>query len=452
MKSTVPLYKVVAAAIIDTHEDIGRTQQTYTHWAARGLKKLHRETLPSGIRRVILTVNRSTHTATLPPDFKEETFIGVIVNGRKVPLKLRTDLVNEKGIEEIECEDKCERCNQDKSICEDLKITEETSIVVIEGNNYTQTVIKKMYPDGRYYLETKIPVWDYDSNVVIYTTTKEFIAAINLKPCGCVDETPENLEIVRNCNYDVWCQHFAPCDTCCDENYGGYQIFEETGFIKFDKIGKFTQVYMEYTGFMAKKNGQYVVPEVAFETLVNYIKFKNVENRRSVPVREREYTRQLYITERGNMEKILGRISLSQIVQAIGMIPKFDIDHYVCEPYDRIPATETVTASDDCSATTTAPCPVAPSGGTYTPFGISIIAGVGSGPTPGANVYQDDRLKGSLGVNMIIVNNTPETIAGLQFTLDTSTGILSRWQADGITPNNWQAGDILIVPTFFKIV
>lgn len=249
----VPLYRVVSAAIVDSFEEIGKVQQIYSHWAARKLKELNRQTLKTGAKKAILTVNRSTNTATLPTDFREEIAVYVIVDGKKIRLKLRPELVDEKNVEEIPCEDKCEKCNQDKAICEDLTITEETVLVVINDTVQEQTVIKKLYPDGRYYLETRIPVWDVESETIIYTTQKQFIAALDLKPCGCIDDTPANIETIRCCANDVYCQYYAPCDNSCDVNYGGYRIFPETSLIQFDKIGVFTKVYIEYYGFMVKK-------------------------------------------------------------------------------------------------------------------------------------------------------------------------------------------------------
>lgn len=452
LKKLVPLYRVISAAIIDTREDVGHVFQTYAHWAARGLKKLDREVLKTGRRKVTLTVNRSTNTATLPPDFNEETFVGVVVDGKKIPLKLRSELVDSKNIEDIPCEDKCEKCNQDKTICEDLTITEETVLVVIMDSTYEQTVIKKLYPDGSYFLETRIPVWDTATDTVIYTTTKQFIAALSLKPCGCIDDTPQNIETIRVCCPDVYNCYYASCDTCCDTSYGGYKIFEETGLIQFDAVGKFTKVYMEYLGFMSKKNGQYMVPEVAFETLVEWVKYKSIQNKRyNVADRTIDRWFENYTRERGNMSKIMGRISLSSIIQAIGLTPKFDIDSYVCEPVTVTTTTQVAAASTDCNVDA-AVCPPT-SAKSFMPFDIAVVAGLGTGtPTPGGNIYQNDKLIGAIGVNMIVVNNTPETIKGLQFTLDTSTGILRRYQGDGVTANDWASGDVLVVPTFFKLV
>ena len=152
LKRTVPLTKVVAAAIIDLHEDLGRLQQIAMHHAARGLKKITTETLKTGLRKVTLAVNQNTKTATLPTDCDEVLFVGIINDcGFKVPLRVNTKIVDYKNIEDIPCEDRCPKCNQDLQICEDLTVTEETTLVLVNGITAQQTVIKKLYPDGSFY-------------------------------------------------------------------------------------------------------------------------------------------------------------------------------------------------------------------------------------------------------------------------------------------------------------
>lgn len=458
LKRTVPLYKVVMSAIVDSMEDIGKVEHRYSHWATRKLKQLNRQSLKTGKRSVTLTINRSTNTATLPPDFDYESFVGVIVDGKRIALKLRPELVDSKNVEDIPCDDtRCPKCDQDTQICNDLTVTEDTVLVTIHDSVYEQTTIKKLYPDGSYYLETRIPVWDEDNNVVIYTTTKQFIAALSLKPCGCIDDTPENIETIKCCCFDVWAQYYAPCDNSCTINYGGYRIFENTGLIQFDTVGKFSKAYMEYYGFMPKKNGQYQVPEVAFETLVKWVQFMDVDGKRNIPNVEKRWRLDRYEVERKAMDKEMGRISLSQIIQSIGLIPKFDIGESL---YDSICAgtettttttTTTVAATPACDAAAVAQACYSTTKG-LVPFQIAIMAGMGNGtPTPGSNSYQLDALKGALNLNEIKVNNGNETILAGQFSFDSSLGELKRYQGDGVTPNNWASGDILIA-NFSKLI
>lgn len=448
---TVPLYKVVAAALTDMYEDAGRAEELFTHWAARGLKLLDRQKFQTGKRKVSLLINRSTRTATLPADFHEEQFVAFIDRyGNKVPLKMRPELVDSKNVEEVECVDRCEKCKQDKSICNDLTVTEEVTLITIQNSVYEQTVTKKLYPDGKYYLETRIPVWDEDASEVVYITDKQFVTEISLKPCGCIDETEENIEKIRCCCYDVYCSHFTDCSPeCTTETAGGYRIFPESGLIKLDGIGSYSRVYLEYRGFMPKKNGQFQVPEVAFETLVNWTKFKSVENKRSVSLADKNWHLQMYRDAKKDMSKVMGRIGISQIIQAVGLVPKFDYEVPACdllapaEP-SNVMSAETV---DPC-ATSGVSCSTSSgsggSGSSFVPYNISTIVGA-SPDSPVANdfTYQNDKFKDAIAIDFIIVNNSIETIKAGEFSIDTVTGILTR-------VNPWQDGDVLIVPVFFK--
>lgn len=323
-KKLVPLRRVVAASVIDKYEDLGRSQEYYTHWAARGLRKLQNEVLKKGMRYAMLTINKNTNTATLPPDFDYETFIGTIYNGIKVPMRLRGDIAPHKSyIETISGVDKCTSCEQPKSICNDLHITEEVNIVTIEGQDYEEKVIKKLYPNGDYYIETLTPVKDFETNAITTTTTKEFVTNFDLKECGCLETTTDNLEKLESACPEIYGCYYAPCDCECVPQSGSYRIFEELNIIQFYGINV-DKVYIEYVSFITKISGQYYVPEVAFETLVNFVKFKSVENKKGVALSERNWFLDQYKRERRNMEKILGRVSLSSIINSVGLTPKFN--------------------------------------------------------------------------------------------------------------------------------
>lgn len=330
LRRTVPLSRIVKASIVDSYEDIGKTQELYSHWAARGLRKLQHETLSLGVRKVLLHVSKGLHTATLPLDFNGDIFVGVIDDkGNKEPLLMMPDLVDIENIKAYACEDKCPRCNQDKAICGDLTTTIEVKIVRINGANYDQTITKKLYPNGDYYLETSTPFQPLDrggfsNNTVQYTITKEFIGKIDLKDCGCIDETVSNLENIKSFNSDVYCNYFINRCIPCSSRWGGYRVFEETGTIQLDPRYPFDVVYLEYKSFLPKKDGQYQAPEVAFETLVEWIKWKSIANRKNVARWERSDQWEHYRIERANMQKVMGKITVGQLMQSVGLTPKFN--------------------------------------------------------------------------------------------------------------------------------
>lgn len=434
----VPLIKVVKAAIIDTYGDINSMQQMYLHWAGRGTKKMQREVLRMGGKKVLITINENTKTATLPLDFDSETFVGVIDSrGQKVPLKLNSNLADNCSYEEIDYENKCTSCGQDKSICEELSVTETDTIVIINNSSYIDKVVKKLYPNGDYYLETTKHVLSLADDTVSPFVTKEFITNLGLKPCGCLETTTDNIANLRNHCYETYCCHYAPCDCNCVE--GGYAIFEETGLIQFDYSFPYTKVYLEYVGFLPKKNGQYVVPEVAFETLVEYVKFKSVCNKKNVPLSERMWYERSYLRERGNMMKINGRVFLSSIVNASRKVPRFNIDFgetwYGCFSSNTI----TTTSSSYASSTTTTSSSTTIINNTG--FQLAVLTGRGIGhPVDGQSTYQNNLLKGSTDTEFVFLAKQTLSKIKQDFTLDTITGIID------ISPLTFIDGDDLIIP------
>lgn len=446
-RKLVPLSKVVKASIVDTYDDIGRMEQRFSHWAARGLQKLQREVLARGKKRVMLTVNQNTHTATLPLDFDEECFLGVIdERGYKVAMKSNNAIPDSMNIE-VPPEDACPTCAQNKNICNELVITEDTTLIVINSSTYEQTVTKKLYPNGDYYLETSTPVLNIETDDIDYNVTKEFIVNLDLLPCGCLDASQVNVAKVQCFCPDVYCTYYAPCDRSCTVDYGSYRVFEDSGLIQFDQYFKLTQVYMEYWGFIPKRNGQYMVPLVAFETLVEWTKFKAIANKKGVLRWERKDQFDHFKRERDNMTKIMGRVRLSQIIQAIGILPKFDWDHprwYGC--FTPVPALLPV-STDDCAnasgngngnnSTTIINNYI-----NRTSFTLAVkVDGNPGSPVDGLATYQNNVLKNALDVNYIFAAKGIETIKDGDFTFDPVTGIIDRSPKG----NKWVTGDTLIV-------
>ena len=105
-RKLTPLSAVTNAAIIDLYEDSGKYFHRANFQASRGLKKLYNESLPKQPHKVWLHVNKNTHTATLPPDFNGELFVGIVENGIKIPIRQNTNLADLKNITDIPCEDK----------------------------------------------------------------------------------------------------------------------------------------------------------------------------------------------------------------------------------------------------------------------------------------------------------------------------------------------------------
>lgn len=322
----VPLSKIVKASIIDTYGDIGQKYALHSHWAARSFKDLMRRSIRSGGRKALLTVNHNTQTATLPCDMESVSFVGYIKDGKRVPLLTDDRLVDTLNIETEE-KKPCAKCGQDTKICNDLQVSETVNLITIQDVIYEQTIIKKLYPNGDYYLETKTPFLNLETNTVEYPTVpdKKFITNLDLQECGCLSTTPENLCTLQTYCPDVYACHFADGCAPCTVDYGGYKVFEETGLIQLDLKYTMDNLYIEYVGFLHKMNGQYYVPGYAFEAVVELTKFKSVEGKSSVSNPDKLWRWNQYLIAAGNMRKVKYRFSLNTIYNAATSVPTFNI-------------------------------------------------------------------------------------------------------------------------------
>lgn len=441
-KKQVPLTKIVSASIIDTYGDIGRLEQRNSHWAARGLRKLYTEALPNIPHKAWLPVNSNTHTATLPLDFNYETFVGFVdKRWHKVRISINNKITDTINIQDVPCESACPKCGQDTNICNELVVTEEVNLIVINSGTYEQTIIKKLYPNGDYYLETSTPMLDVISNTVYYAKNREFIVAFDLKPCGCLDTTPLNTTNLQNFCPDVYCNFFAPCDNRCCTDYGGYKIFEESGLIQLDQRYPFDKVYIEYNGFISKINGQYYVPEVAFETLVEWTKYKEIWNKKNAQRWERIDQLESYKRERKNMMKVLGRVKLSQIIDAAMRIPKFDFDYpynawYGCFSSTAGIEAATAAATNPSANTTCCTTTTFINRTTYT-LAVKVDGNPGS-PVAFTSTYQNNVLIGALDLNYIFLAKQVLTLLDGDFLFNDTTGTIN------ISPNVFVPGNTLI--------
>lgn len=332
LRTFIPISKVVKQAANDMYADFEKVQAQYTSWAVRGIKKITKETLKSPKRYAVLTVNQHLNNAVLPCDFKSE--IGVFLINHcheKVPLVINPNILNSALIQELSCEAECPaKCGcYPKTICDDIQTTQVINKITINDVQYDQTVTSTLLTGGEYYIVTTTPVWNTVKSMVDYVDSKEYVTTFDLATCGCIKPTPANDCRLEACCFDAWCCYCAPCSSSNSET-GSYRIFEENGTIHFDGSMRATHVYLEYTGFLPKSGNEYLVPEVAFETLVEYTKYKSIANKKGVPQWERKDQKQSYIDERANMTKVLVRMPLSDIIHSALLVPKFSYNYNRC--------------------------------------------------------------------------------------------------------------------------
>lgn len=318
------LSEIVSGAAMDMHADYGVVERRYSHWCARGIQKLTNESFKTGKRKALLKINKSFNTATIDCDFIEELFVGYIDHkGERVPIHKNSRIVDTEAVEtipdDVECEAQCKGCFS-KAICNDLQTTQVLRVIDIHGTNYNETVTSTLEPNGTYYVITETPFYNTTSLVVEYRIKKEIKTTLDLEPCGCIKKTVENTNKIKDCNYNCYCTYCSP--ECREKGEGGYRIFLETSTIKLNNFDH-DYVYIEWRGSLPKKNGQYIAPAIAKETLINWVKFKEIENKKGISRWEREDAFQAYKRERNNMDMVRGQMSLHDILYALDGTPRF---------------------------------------------------------------------------------------------------------------------------------
>lgn len=330
----VPLNKIVKQAIMDTYGDLGKDEARFTAWAVRALKKLTEMKLRSGKRFAILNINKNLNNAVLPCDFKEEFFVGFIDDcGQKIPLTINANIVNVQLIEDVPCENECNKgCDcYPKQLCEDLQTTQVINKIRIGDTDYDETVTSTLQPNGEYYVVTTTPYLNMVTSGIDYVTRKEYITTFDVADCGCIEKTERNDCKIENLCPDAYCCYCTGCNIG-NTDFGGYKIFPENNTIQFDRGVKFDKAYMGYRGFLPKSGNEYLVPEVAFETTIELTKYMSIKNKKGVPASTIQMWWQNYLTESGNMSKILGRMSLSSIIHSALTVPTFDYNRNYCFP------------------------------------------------------------------------------------------------------------------------
>lgn len=273
---------------------------------------------------------------------------------------------------------------------------------------------------------------------VVYDKKKEFISHLELLGCGCPKHSSENIAKIKESNKEVY-DCYLQCD-CGEEVEASYSIFPESGLIKVSQDFPYDEIYLEYRSFIPKVNGQYVVPEVAFETLVEGIKFKSIQHKANISVYEKQWHKQNYITAKKNMIRVLRRISLKTVLDLARSLPVFDVimpKNKTVVPYSpkNASALDQIPRSDAQSVVTEKEITIISKGA----FVLAKRVGQPDAPTLGATTYQNDELKGAKNIEYIIVSNQIETLIGGDFTFNEATGTIDR------SPNMWAEGDTLIV-------
>lgn len=267
-----------------------------------GVSKLHYKELAKDVfnqmnlsaikqtRRYLFTLDPKKHTIDLPEEYFAFSTISVINHHGKIePLVMNTDLTDD--LVDLGLDKNCESdCGCTDVICNYSKhyetITETVEALMPDQTTqaFTKIIRKFINKDGSVYMEVTEPVAQYTNGTHTSTTlqtTKTFLCKLEVKPCGCIINTPENC--------DIWAQHGSSLairgdddlitEWGCPSGYfpksTTYNIINNGRQIKFPSNFPYRKVLVRCYVTSATKN--LLIPYLAKEAFLSGIKKISVE-------------------------------------------------------------------------------------------------------------------------------------------------------------------------------
>lgn len=316
LREWVPLSKVVDYAIIDDWDDAQVNRQRFNNWAIRGYRKLNLNLLRY-VQNVLIPIDPKTGTGHLPDNYRK-----AISAGYYDLCGMYTDIM-QVGMIDVMKEKKCNcgcdvcGCSAD-SFCDSVSYETTEEIVNIAGNPYTNVTVRRFDKKTATYMEQK-DEWIYvaKTDKVEKRTTVSSLCTLETKPCGCVAETPENVQQLKNCGCcGVW--EYYGRNNYCNDDY--FSIDEENGLIHIG-MSDVRYVRLKYYAHLPMKNGEVMIPAVAIETLAAWILFKRDNRRRSLGLGEKDRSYLNYKRERSELRKNIFPIRMSVIENALNLVP-----------------------------------------------------------------------------------------------------------------------------------
>jgi hypothetical protein len=321
--STVPLSDAVKAMAMRTYEDYTKVKSTYSHFAALAWDEINRQYIGSKIEKSLLPVHQGLKTVSIPLGAKDVVFVGLIDDcGYKIPLTNKGKITS--GVPVVSCEEKCTSCNQIKDICEQLvDFPLEETVVNIDGQDYVNTT-KKYFENGVYFIKKIIWAKDYVSNTVKEVLATEFIENFDMLECGCIAPTETNIGKIKDNCYSCYCSCYAPCRES-EYDLGGYKVFKHQGIIQLEKNIGYDKIYVEWRSGLPRVNGELVLPEEAFESVIQGGIYFSTQHKKNVPLGVIDKNFKAYKIAKSNMHIERCRITLDAILKSATKIPKFDL-------------------------------------------------------------------------------------------------------------------------------
>lgn len=215
----------------------------------------------------------------------------------------------------------CNTCGGEHEYCGVIgKISEESEEVIIQGISYTKTIKTTTLIDGTVIVTSDIPTLVNNEGVlsVEIVHTQEQLCKIDLLPCGCVDNTPDNIDNIKklSCyceNIDTNCgtyNRYIPKDR-------GYRLDMNQEQVILDRTYPYDYVVLRYvTNINSVKD--FRIPLLAMEAMIYGIMYYAKSFDLRVPLNERGLGGNAYMMYYAEKKKLSKRINPNNYAKIMG--------------------------------------------------------------------------------------------------------------------------------------
>lgn len=280
-------------------------------------------------KRMFVKVDKQTNTIRMPDDFVMLSSLSVIdpYCGEIIPLVINTTILKDVVDSGVNRSCECE-CGCDSKLCGNIFKYESIQRQVTaplpggggETMDYTETTRKRIDEHGNVMQEICGPVLKYDSETGVHTATvvecQEYqICQLEIKECGCVVESPENIEkfssVCCGGNYETECGTIC----CPEDNPYGYNFVDGSSKIAFASNFKFGEVLVRYYADVPTKELE--IPRVAKQAIIAGIKAYLIPHDRKEPLWRAQYWKNEFEVEKTKLTNILNRYSLKEFYSTL---------------------------------------------------------------------------------------------------------------------------------------
>lgn len=234
------------------------------------------------------------------------------------------------------------KCGGNGTYCGDLSsIDTQTEQVVIESQEYTKTTYTRHDGMGNIVREVHAPVWDVDTQEVVYLDSREVIFTVEINQDGCIlSSEPNRRKLVEFCGCYIPYPFRARCETgLCSElytchrcktffepyknEYGHYNWSAEAGnVIHLYKVDA-SQVLLVYQSNGELDGVEVLVPEYAVDAMMMGIMYRQRALSNIYPISEKQYAKQQYNVAKRKLYEFLNPLRMDDFVKLGGVIPKW---------------------------------------------------------------------------------------------------------------------------------